>query len=100
MVSYADQRSATVVIYEQLTRDRLMGFSRQPVFGAPNPSKGFLFGAPLATVPSETGTLGKAAEGISTVLIGDLPALQPSSHKKDTQTEVSHRHASRGKGGL
>lgn len=49
---------------------------------------------------SEAGAPGTAAEGTSLVLIGDPTALEPSPYKKDTQTEVSHRHATGEKGGL
>jgi hypothetical protein len=87
-----------VVIYEQLTRDRLMGFSRHPLFGAPNPYKGFFFGAPLATVPSEAGVPGTAAEGIFVVLIGGPAIPEHPTYKKDPKTDVSHRHATVEKG--
>jgi len=69
-------RLAGALIYEQLTRDTLMGFPRQLVFGDPNPFNGSFLGPPTTTVTSEAGTPGTAAEGISTVLIGDLPVLE------------------------
>jgi hypothetical protein len=53
-----------------------MGFYRQVVFGACNRFNGSFFGTPTTPVPSEAGTPGTAAEGISLVLIGDPPALE------------------------
>jgi len=75
-------------------------FSRQLVLGDSTPFNGSYFGPPTTTVASEAGAPGRAAEGITHVLICGRPVLEHSPYKKDRRTELSHRHATGKWGGL
>src|SRR6266436_797054 len=99
MVSYRVKATSLRFHSKRLSGANFMGFSRQLVFRDSNPFNGSFFHPSTTTVPSNAGAPGPPAEGTSLVLIGDRLVLEHSPYKKDTQTEISHRHATSEKGG-
>jgi hypothetical protein len=76
MVPYTTDGPERVVIYEQDTKDPLMGVFNHYVFRAPTPYNSPLFGAPTNAVLLRARAPGTAAEGILPVLIDDLPVIE------------------------
>ena len=76
MVSYRLNGSSLWPHSKRLSGANFMGFSRQLVFGDSNPFNDSFFGPPTTNVTSEAGAPGRAAEGLTSLLIGKFPILE------------------------
>ena len=77
MVSYTRSTFLLKPHSKRLAMVDFKGVFTQRVFGACNPFTGLLQAGPTTTVLPKIGASWTASEGLSSVLIGDFPVLEP-----------------------